>query len=49
MNVSAFDIAQRFTGIREVGGTVDNAQIMSMLNLDMDWPEHVEVCNGAVT
>jgi uncharacterized protein (TIGR02594 family) len=43
MNVTAFDLAQRFTGIREVGGAVDNPQIMAMLRLDMGWPEHDEV------
>lgn len=43
MQTSAFDIAQRFIGIKEVGGSVDNPQIMAMLNLDMGWPEHDEV------
>jgi len=43
MNISAFDIAQRFVGIKEVGGSVDNPQIMAMLKLDMDWPEADEV------
>lgn len=43
MNVTAFDIAQRFTGIKEVGGSVDNPQIMAMLKLDNDWPEEDEV------
>ena len=39
LNISAFDIAQRFVGIKEVGGSVDNPQIMAMLKLDDDWPE----------
>jgi len=43
MNITAFDIAQRFVGIKEVGGSVDNPQIMAMLNLDMSWPENDEV------
>jgi len=43
MNISAFDIAQRFSSIKEVGGSVDNPQIMAMLNLDDDWPDHDEV------
>jgi len=43
MNVTAFDIAQRFTGIKEVGGKVDNPQILAMLNLDQSWPDHDEV------
>lgn len=41
--MNAFDIAQRFVGIREVGGSVDNPQIMAMLKLDNDWPEADEV------
>jgi len=43
MNITAFDIAQRFTGMKEVGGSVDNPQIMAMLKLDNDWPEADEV------
>ena len=43
MDITAFDIAQRFTGIKEVGGSVDNPQIMAMLKLDNDWPEEDEV------
>ena len=40
---SAFDIAQRFVGIEEVGGSVDNPQIMAMLRLDAKWPSSDEV------
>lgn len=43
MEITAFDIAQRFVGIKEVGGSVDNPQILAMLKLDGDWPEHDEV------
>ena len=39
----AFDIAQRFSGIKEIGGNVDNPQIMSMLKLDNNWPSNDEV------
>jgi uncharacterized protein (TIGR02594 family) len=39
----AFDLAQRFVGIQEVGGQVDNPQIMAMLKLDNEWPEADEV------
>ena len=48
MQTSAFDIAQRFIGIQEVGGSLDNPQIMAMLKLDNQWPEHDEVpwCSG---
>ena len=44
----AFDLAQRFTGIKEVGGKVDNPQIMAMLKLDNAWPSNDEVpwCSG---
>lgn len=38
-----FDLAQRFTGIQEVGGNVDNPQILSMLKLDNAWPSNDEV------
>ena len=43
MNITVFDIAQRFVGLKEVGGSLDNPRIMDMLNLDMGWPEHDEV------
>lgn len=39
----AFDLAQRFGSIKEVGGSIDNPQIMAMLKLDNDWPESDEV------
>jgi uncharacterized protein (TIGR02594 family) len=38
-----FHIAERFIGIQEVGGQVDNHMILSMLKLDQSWPEHDEV------
>jgi len=41
--MNAFDIAQRFIGIQEIGGSVDNPQILAMLKLDNDWPEGDEV------
>lgn len=43
MSLQAFKIAERFTGIQEVGGNVDNPQIMAMLKLDNDWPSNDEV------
>jgi uncharacterized protein (TIGR02594 family) len=48
--LQAFNIAERFTSIKEVGGSVDNPQIMAMLKLDNDWPSHDEVpwCSGFV-
>jgi uncharacterized protein (TIGR02594 family) len=43
-----YDLAERFVGIQEVGGSLDNPQIMAMLKLDMDWPKNDEVpwCSG---
>jgi len=38
-----FDLAERFLAIKEVGGAVDNPQIMSMLKLDNSWPQNDEV------
>jgi uncharacterized protein (TIGR02594 family) len=43
MNVTAFDIAQRFVGVRELPGNEDNPFIMAMLRLDQGWPSHDEV------
>lgn len=43
LNTSAFEIGQRFAGIKEVAGIKDNPMIMAMLKLDGDWPEHDEV------
>ena len=43
IEITAFDIASRFAGIKEVKGFVDNPQIMAMLKLDDSWPEHDEV------
>lgn len=41
--VTAFDLAQRFVGVREVSGALDSPQILAMLRLDATWPEHDEV------
>ena len=43
MNITAYELAQRFIGIKEVPGKRDNAQILTMLHLDGTWPEHDEV------
>lgn len=43
MKITAFDLAQRFIGIKEVKGNVDNPQILSMLKLVAKWPGHDEV------
>jgi uncharacterized protein (TIGR02594 family) len=43
MQITPYDLAQRFVGLSEVRGTVDNPQILAMLRLDGNWPEHDEV------
>jgi uncharacterized protein (TIGR02594 family) len=43
MNITAFDIAQRFVGIREVKGSTANPLILAMLRLDNRWPQDDEV------
>ena len=39
----AYDLAQRYDGIKEVGGSIDNPMILSMLRLDNEWPQNDEV------
>ena len=39
MNITAYQLAQRFIGIKEVDGPVSNPQILSMLKLDSKWPK----------
>ena len=43
MEISAFDLAERFIGISEVEGSTHNPQILAMLRLDQAWPEGDEV------
>ena len=43
MNVTLYDIASRFVGLKEVPGDKDNPGILAMLKLDGDWPDHDEV------
>ncbi len=43
MNITAFQLAQRFIGIKEIAGEMDNPQIVAMLKLDVSWPEGDEV------
>lgn len=42
MEITAYDIAQRFVGISELPGDEDNPFIMSMLRLDNSWPQRDE-------
>ena len=43
MEITAFDIAQRFAGTKEIAGSLDNPQLMAMLTLDNNWPQDDEV------
>lgn len=43
MNITAFDIAQVFTGEKEMAGGLDNPLILAMLKTDNDWPQDDEV------
>lgn len=43
ISYSAYELAQRYVGTKEVKGQYDNPQIMAWLKLDGDWPEHDEV------
>ena len=49
--MTAFDLAQRFLGVAEVSGHVDNPQIMAMLRLDAAWPatEETPWCSAFVS
>lgn len=43
ITMTAFEMAQRFIGIKEVPGSKHNPQIMTMLRLDDVWPDGDEV------
>ncbi len=43
LQVTAFDVAQRFIDVRELPGEKDNPFILAMLTLDNTWPQHDEV------
>jgi len=43
VELSAYDLAQRFIGLKEVSGAVSNPQILAMLRLDETWPGSDEV------
>lgn len=38
MNVTAYDLAQRFVGVKEVPGGTSNPHILAWLQLDQGWP-----------
>lgn len=45
IEISAFELAQRYIGTKEVPGGADNPTVMSWLKLDNSWPDHDEVPN----
>lgn len=48
--VTAFDIAQRFVGVKEIAGTASNPLVLGMLRLDSEWPtgDDVPWCSAFV-
>jgi len=38
LRITAFDLAQRFVGVKEVAGAQSNPAILGMLTLDHTWP-----------
>lgn len=42
IELTAFDLAQRFVGLREEPGARANPRILAMLKLDGDWPQDDE-------
>lgn len=48
VDVTVFDMAQRFVGVKEIGGDTDNPQVLAFLKLDAEWPQNDEVpwCSG---
>lgn len=43
LKMTAFDLASRWVGVREVPGSASNPFILGMLRLDMTWPGTDEV------
>ena len=41
--VTLYEVAETYVGTKEVGGQVDNPQVLAWLKLDDPWPEHDEV------
>lgn len=39
VRLTAFDLAMRFVGLKEVPGPVSNAHVLAMLRLDAEWVE----------
>ena len=43
IEITAFAMAQRFIGVREVSGSSSNPHVLAMLKLDQEWPEGDDV------
>lgn len=43
MNITAYDIAERFIGLAEVPGSQAEPAILAMLKLDQQWPDDDQV------
>jgi len=43
MQITAFDLASRFIGIKETAGVASNPMILGMLKLDGEWPQDDDV------
>jgi uncharacterized protein (TIGR02594 family) len=43
IQTSAFSLAQRYVGVKEVPGHLENPIILAMLQLDASWPQEDEV------
>ena len=43
IEITAFELAERFIGSKEVAGTASNPLILAMLQLDQSWPQKDEV------
>ena len=50
IQITPFDLASRFKGMKEVPGSTTNHQILAMLKLDDDWPhdDSVPWCSAFV-
>lgn len=48
VELTAFEMAQRFVGLKEAPGIASNPQVLAMLRLDGAWPEgdHVPWCGA---
>jgi uncharacterized protein (TIGR02594 family) len=38
MKITAFDLAQRFVGVKEAPGSANNPHVLAFLRLDASWP-----------